>query len=122
MSGFTYRFAYLIDDEELTIAQVTDEALRKFPVDAARRGIHITGPVTTRIDEDRVVCEAAAQPIPGRRVSAADKYGLWIEELARIGLSDEQIGREVGVSGTTVGGVRKELDIPAGRTRRKEMA
>lgn len=125
MTGFLYRLAYPIEDQELTTKRILRQALLAFADDAADRGIRLVGEATARIDGEQVVCEADAQPIPGRRVAATDRYGLRIAELAAQGLNDRQISEALGeISGNTVCTVRQRLGIPAAdkRGRRQKAA
>jgi hypothetical protein len=114
VTGFTYRYAFPIEDDELTTLQVRRQAMLVFPDVAAERGIRIIGDITVTLDGERVICESDAQPIPGRRVPALDRYGLRVAELAAAGLNDPQIAHELGdVSSSTVHQIRRALNIPA---------
>jgi hypothetical protein len=114
MTGFTYRYAFAIDDDQATTLHLRRQAILVFPEIAAERGIRITGDVVVTFDDDHVVCEADAEPIPGRRVRAVDRYGLVVAELAGRGFNDRQIAEAIGgVSGSTVFEVRRALKIPA---------
>lgn len=121
MSDFVYRVAYPIEDDQLTTAQVTRQALLTFSDNAAARGIDLTGEPTAAIDGERVVCEAPASVTPGRRLTVADRHGLRIAELAAKGLSDCRIAEVIGDGLTTasVNYVRSSRGIPSGRSQRR---
>lgn len=121
MSGFVYRVAYPIEDDQLTTAQVIRQALVLFVDEALQRGIRLTGDPAATIDGSRVVCEAPAQPLSGRRVTAADRHGLRIAELAAAGLSDSRIADVIGDGLTTaaVTYVRSTRHIPSGTSQRR---
>jgi hypothetical protein len=118
VSSFRYRLAYPIVDQELTTVQVTRQAILTYIDDALSRGIRVTGDVAAHIDGDAVICEADAEPSPGRRITLADRYGLRIAELAAAGMSDRQIAEVLGggVSTAGVGYVRASRNIPSGRS------
>jgi hypothetical protein len=113
VSTYLYRLNYPITDDSLLISQVIAQATLVFPEMAQRRGIRITGAVKAWIDEDNAVCEAEAEPIPGRRVKLADLYGARVEEFSRDGLNDRQISDVLHISPSAVQRIRAELGLPA---------
>lgn len=110
--SYVYRIEFPIEDDSLRMSQVINQALLIFEDEALRRGFVVTGPANAWVHEDRVICEAPAEQVPGRKPKRADLYGARIRELNGHGLTDGQIAERLSIGTSTVQAVRKELDIP----------
>lgn len=111
--SYVYRMSYPIENENLRTSQVINQALLVFPEDAEERGIRVLGAVNAWIDGPTVTCEAAAEPIEGRRVRSADLHGWRVVALHSAGFNDRQIGEELGIALRTARNIRVELGLPA---------
>ena len=116
--SFMYLMEYPIEDDSLRTSQVINQATLVFPEDAEDRGIRITGDVRVWIDGDKVRCEAAAEPIEGRKLRAADLHGWQVVALNAAGMNDRTIAEQLGLpSPQSVQRIRTELGLAPARTR-----
>ena len=96
MAPFTFRMEYEILDDSLRVSQVIERAKLLFSEDSADKGIRLVGEVTASIGVGKVVCEAAAEVVPGRRPRLVDVHGQRIAELNAARVPNRKIAEELG--------------------------